>query len=149
MKHIVFQRCSRPLCSSQRTVDPPTISNVSYSEGSETKPTHTPKKGISSLGLQDPIMCTKRTPTTMTESSNKPEDLRTTPTTPADTLLSNVPPMSTQHHTFGDDLGNLRNQRFRVLLRKEVIQPHLPVRLPCYDLVLITSPTFDGSLHKG
>ena len=35
------------------------------------------------------------------------------------------------------------------LLRKEVIQPHLPVRLPCYDLVLITGPTFDGSLHKG
>ena len=33
-----------------------------------------------------------------------------------------------------------------VLLRKEVIQPHLPVRLPCYDLVLITNPTFDGSL---
>src|SRR5262245_38054167 len=23
--------------------------------------------------------------------------------------------------------------RWRVLLRKEVIQPHLPVRLPCYD----------------
>ena len=37
----------------------------------------------------------------------------------------------------------------KVLLRKEVIQPHLPVRLPCYDLVLITDPTFDGSLHKG
>ena len=35
------------------------------------------------------------------------------------------------------------------LLRKEVIQPHLPVRLPCYDLVLITSPTFDDSLPKG
>lgn len=34
------------------------------------------------------------------------------------------------------------------LLRKEVIQPHLPVRLPCYDLVLITDPTFDGSLQK-
>ena len=32
------------------------------------------------------------------------------------------------------------------LLRKEVIQPHLPVRLPCYDLVLITNPTFDSSL---
>ena len=32
------------------------------------------------------------------------------------------------------------------LLRKEVIQPHLPVRLPCYDLVLITGPTFDSSL---
>jgi hypothetical protein len=36
-----------------------------------------------------------------------------------------------------------------VLLRKEVIQPHLPVRLPCYDFVPIASPTFDGSLHKG
>ena len=36
-----------------------------------------------------------------------------------------------------------------VLLRKEVIQPHLPVRLPCYDFVPIAEPTFDGSLHKG
>ncbi len=35
------------------------------------------------------------------------------------------------------------------LLRKEVIQPHLPVRLPCYDFTPIASPTFDGSLHKG
>ena len=35
------------------------------------------------------------------------------------------------------------------LLRKEVIQPHLPVRLPCYDFVPIANPTFDGSLHKG
>ena len=35
------------------------------------------------------------------------------------------------------------------LLRKEVIQPHLPVRLPCYDLVPIASPTFDGSPHQG
>src|SRR6266849_2570792 len=35
------------------------------------------------------------------------------------------------------------------LLRKEVIQPHLPVRLPCYDFVLIASPTFDNSLPYG
>jgi hypothetical protein len=33
-----------------------------------------------------------------------------------------------------------------MLLRKEVIQPHLPVRLPCYDFVPIASPTFDHSL---
>ena len=32
-----------------------------------------------------------------------------------------------------------------ILRRKEVIQPHLPVRLPCYDLVPITSLTLDGS----
>jgi hypothetical protein len=35
------------------------------------------------------------------------------------------------------------------LLRKEVIQPHLPVRLPCYDFTPITDPTFDGSLPEG
>ena len=35
------------------------------------------------------------------------------------------------------------------LPRKEVIQPHLPVRLPCYDFVPITNPTFDGCLPYG
>src|SRR5699024_10967241 len=29
--------------------------------------------------------------------------------------------------------------------RKEVFQPHLPVRLPCYDLALVTSLTLGGS----
>ena len=33
-----------------------------------------------------------------------------------------------------------------ILLRKEVIQPHLPIRLPCYDLTLIINPTFGGVL---
>ena len=31
-------------------------------------------------------------------------------------------------------------------LRKEVIQPPLPIRLPCYDLTLIINPTFGGVL---
>ena len=31
--------------------------------------------------------------------------------------------------------------------RKEVFQPHLPVRLPCYDLAPITSFTLDRSLR--
>ncbi len=47
--------------------------------------------------------------------------------------IVNVPPMSNRG----------------VLLRKEVIQPHLPVRLPCYDFVPIASPTFDDSLPQG
>ena len=33
-----------------------------------------------------------------------------------------------------------------ILPRKEVIQPHLPVQLPCYDFVPVTKPTFDGCL---
>ena len=35
-----------------------------------------------------------------------------------------------------------------IFLRKEVIQPHLPIRLPCYDFTPIIYPTFDGSLPK-
>ena len=31
------------------------------------------------------------------------------------------------------------------ILRKEVIQPHLPIRLPCYDFTPVISPAFDGS----
>jgi hypothetical protein len=45
--------------------------------------------------------------------------------------------------------GVLPRFREEVLLRKEVIQPHLPVRLPCYDFVPIASPTFDRSLPCG
>ena len=30
--------------------------------------------------------------------------------------------------------------------RKEVIQPHLPIRLPCYDFTPVIRPAFDGSL---
>ena len=33
-----------------------------------------------------------------------------------------------------------------VLHRKEVIQPHLPIRLPCYDLTPVIESTFDGCL---
>ena len=33
--------------------------------------------------------------------------------------------------------------------RKEVIQPQLPLRLPCYDFTPIIDPTFDGCLPNG
>jgi hypothetical protein len=33
--------------------------------------------------------------------------------------------------------------------RKEVIQPQLPLRLPCYDFTPVTGPTFDGFLPCG
>ncbi len=35
-----------------------------------------------------------------------------------------------------------------LLPRKEVIQPHLPVRLPCYDFVPVTGPTLGGCFPK-
>src|SRR5215204_798246 len=39
--------------------------------------------------------------------------------------------------------------RAPVFPRKEVIQPQLPLRLPCYDFTPIIDPTFDGSLPCG
>ncbi len=36
--------------------------------------------------------------------------------------------------------------RRAILPRKEVIQPQLPLRLPCYDFVPIAGPTLDGCL---
>ena len=33
-----------------------------------------------------------------------------------------------------------------VPLRKEVIQPHLPIRLPCYDFTPVIAPALDGCL---
>ncbi len=56
---------------------------------------------------------------------------------------SNESPESPNSHTMRAGSGLV------VLLRKEVIQPHLPVRLPCYDFVPIADPTFDGSLPQG
>ena len=49
----------------------------------------------------------------------------------------------------------LKNVQYRKLVnlpllflhpRKEVIQPHLPIRLPCYDFTTVIDLTFDSSL---
>ena len=39
-------------------------------------------------------------------------------------------------------------ENVEILLRKEVIQPHLPVRLPCYDFAPVTNLTLDSFLPK-
>ena len=57
--------------------------------------------------------------------------------------------MSNQHRTLADELALDYPEAAKMLLRKEVIQPHLPVRLPCYDFTPIADPTFDGSLPEG
>ena len=43
-------------------------------------------------------------------------------------------------------MGN-KKQQHRCSSKKEVFQPHLPVRLPCYDLAPVTSFTLGGSLR--
>ena len=65
-----------------------------------------------------------------------------------DGLLVSVPPLSSTSRANVSSVGldRTRERAGQVLLRKEVIQPHLPVRLPCYDFVPIADPTFDSSL---
>ena len=61
------------------------------------------------------------------------------------TILSRKPTFIRSASQPNPVLSNL----FEVLhLRKEVIQPHLPIRLPCYDFTLIINPTFDCALPK-
>ncbi len=56
-------------------------------------------------------------------------------------------------HTFAERVRAHEHSAYRSkssgIPRKEVIQPQLPLRLPCYDFTPITSPTFDGSLPCG
>ena len=61
-----------------------------------------------------------------------------------------MPNRRTDHHT--DQLDKVRltpPKRRWPLPRKEVIQPQLPLRLPCYDFVPITRPALDGCLPEG
>ena len=49
---------------------------------------------------------------------------------------------------FQNRIGNtaLLSSSLYFLLRKEVIHPHVPVGIPCYDLTPVIDPAFDGSL---
>ena len=58
------------------------------------------------------------------------------------------PKTKTCHHQVLTSTHTVTKQKQYILLRKEVIQPHLPVRLPCYDFVPIANPTFDHSPHQ-
>ena len=65
-----------------------------------------------------------------------PEDLRPRTTVRKGTLLS-AP----------RDLSRDAKRSARGILRKEVIQPQVPLRLPCYDFTPVTEPTVVGCLR--
>ena len=55
------------------------------------------------------------------------------------------------YNFIGFDLGNVGfffelTGSTELFPRKEVIQPHLPVRLPCYDFTPVMKPTVDAVL---
>ncbi len=49
----------------------------------------------------------------------------------------------------GIDLGSSDSSLSEIILRKEVIQPQVPLRLPCYDFTPVTSHTIGGYLPLG
>jgi len=57
-------------------------------------------------------------------------------------------PRCRRRHGYGTRAGVYPDRRadFQGILRKEVIQPQVPLRLPCYDLVPITGFTFGACL---
>ena len=64
---------------------------------------------------------------------------------PGDRVLRGLTPGDI-HRTGSCPLFELKFVSLRMYLpRKEVIQPHLPVRLPCYDFTPLTLHTFGAS----
>ena len=59
--------------------------------------------------------------------------------------------MRTTAMFFGDAeaLPGVKPGAFGTILRKEVIQPQVPLRLPCYDFIPVAEPTVVGCLLKG
>ena len=159
------QRCSRPLCSSQTTTgpDPPPTRRITAPPGdSETQcGRHAREHGHDAR---------PRAARRFLRTQQRADDRGTRPPTPFHHLRSRpywsrcrsyaerrTGQCSTHEHhrrTIARSgrawpLDALTASRRQLLLRKEVIQPHLPVRLPCYDFVPIASPTFDGSPPQG
>ena len=131
--------CSRPLSSSQTTTRPdrtrpaahrPTASRQGHPENR----TH-PKR--MRVAVREP----KSIPIPLPAGPKDPRSQRSLPHQHAHTNPGTIPGAWATRRT--------PDRRPEKLRRKEVIQPHLPVRLPCYDLVPITSLTLDGSIHKG
>ena len=100
--------------------------------------------------------CVHEPPPPAPGRSNRREHRRTRPEPQTGGSTVNVPPRAPPpaHSAGAWSTMNPHHQETPAtgvgeLLRKEVIQPHLPVRLPCYDLVPIASPTFDHSPPNG
>ena len=132
--------CSRPLSSSQTTTRPDRTRPAARKAdgvppGASGKP-HAPKTDAGGgPGTQKHIRTTPRKAPRTREANDLFHTSTPTPkpgTIPGAWATRRTP-----------------DRRPEKLRRKEVIQPHLPVRLPCYDLVPITSLTLDGSIHKG
>ena len=132
--------CSRPLSSSQTTTRPDRTRPAARKAdgvppGASGKP-HAPKTDAGGgPGTQKHTHTAPRRPPRTREAN--------------DLFHTSTPTRTREPSPAHGPHDGRRTGVLKKLRRKEVIQPHLPVRLPCYDLVPITSLTLDGSIHKG
>jgi hypothetical protein len=141
-----LSRCSRPLCSSQNTGGTPPPHGQSRDGGRSPEGPIGATSVVPARSLRTQQRAQDRSGET--DSSERPKTLYWVRTPrPGQCQCSTH---ERHRRTYASEMATkpiapVYRRRLRVLLRKEVIQPHLPVRLPCYDLVLITDPTFDSS----
>ena len=139
-KNSTEQICSQPLYKSQTTHHTqPTPTTSSRRLAAQATTTLKAADAHTVLNV-NPTVCLSATKLLCPTPKNAP-----TPTTHHG-QRTNAGTRRTTHHT--SHMGR-RSKRIAPhttgLPRKEVIQPHLPVRLPCYDFVPIANPTFDHS----
>ena len=131
--------CSRPLSSSQTTTHPDrTRPAARKADGVPPGASGKPHATKSRVAVREPKSISAPLPA---GPQGNPRSQRSLPHQHAHARPETIPGAWATRRT--------PDRRPEKLRRKEVIQPHLPVRLPCYDLVPITSLTLDGSIHKG
>ena len=136
---IKILHCSRPLSSSQTTTHPDrTRPAARKADGVPPGASGKPHATKSRVAVREPKSISAPLPA---RPQGNPRSQRSLPHQHAHTNPGTIPGAWATRRT--------PDRRPEKLRRKEVIQPHLPVRLPCYDLVPITSLTLDGSIHKG
>ncbi len=120
------QRCSCSLCSSQRADGPKSAPERNDAPA-----------GLTSEGRVGAPLQSGTEDGTIFDCRHQEE----VPTTGDDHSRTQLAHASTWEFPSTDEKDEL--------LRKEVIQPHLPVRLPCYDFTPIANPTFGSSVPEG
>ena len=155
------QRCSRPLCSSQHTGGTPPHAAPTPTSPKRTeavRPTgkaqlKAPEQNARAFRTQQrakhhPPRSHLPQPPQRGKTSTSDRQRPTVPTNRCSTLEQPPRHQRSRQATWTPSnqppATNDQEPKMPVLLRKEVIQPHLPVRLPCYDLVPIAEFILDA-----
>ena len=137
-KNSTEQICSQPLYKSQTTHHTqPTPTNNNHQLAARATTTTTAADAHTVLNV-NPTVCLSAIKLFMPNPKTHPH--------PPPTMGSKH--MQAQENNHHNPTGHAACSPQTGLPRKEVIQPHLPVRLPCYDFVPIANPTFDHSPRK-